>query len=139
MRLAFGFAIALWLSFRAAGLACRQQEPAGPTKAPAQGPAAPAPKQTAPEERAPAQKSPAETEPEKKAPTKTTPAPAEQAPAETTPAAPANPPTPAAEKKAPDGEVKQETDAGSAGGTDVPGRVAGGADVDETQQQRSTR
>jgi hypothetical protein len=141
MRLAFGFAIALWLSFPAAGLACRQQEPAGPTKAPAQAPAAPAPKQTAPEERAPAQKSPAETapaetEPEKKAPTKTTPAPAEQAPAETTPAAPANPPTPAAEKKAPDGEVKQETDAGSAGEPSIRGTSPSGTSSNRTRKHR---
>jgi hypothetical protein len=141
MRLAFGFAIALWLSFPAAGLACRQQEPAGPTKAPAQAPAAPAPKQTAPEERVPAQKSPAqtapaETEAEKKAPTTTTPAPAEQAPAETTPAAPANPPTPAAEKKAPDGEVKQETDAGSAGEPSIRGTPPSGTSSNRTRKHR---
>ena len=122
MRLAFGFAIALWLSFQAAGLASRQQDPAGSAKAPAQAPAAPAPKQAVPEESAPAQKSPAETAPAETAPAETAPtetaptkkttAPAEQVPAETTPA-PANPQTPTAEKKAPDGEGKQKMDAGS--------------------------
>jgi hypothetical protein len=151
MRLAFGFAIALWLMFPPAGLACRQQEPAGSAKAPAQAPAAPAPKETAPAESAPAQKPPAETapaetapaktepektEPEKKAPTKTTPAPAEQAPAETTPAAPANPPTPAAEKKEPDREVKQETDAGSAGEPSTRGTPPSGTSSNRTRKHR---
>lgn len=141
MRLAFGFAIALWLSFPAAGLACRQQEPAGPTKAPAQAPDAPAPKEDAPADTVPAQKppaetAPAETEPEKKAPTDTTPAPAEQAPAETRPAAPANPPTPAAEKKEPDREVKQETDAGSAGEPSTRGTSPIGTSSNRTRKHR---
>lgn len=146
MRLAFGFAIALWLSFPAAGLACPQQEPAGPTKAPAQAPDAPAPKENAPADTVPAQKppaetapgetAPAETEPEEKAPTKTTPAPAEQAPAETTPAAPANPPTPAAEKKEPDREVKQETDAGSAGEPSTRGTSPSGTSSNRTRKHR---
>ncbi len=119
MRLAFGFAIALWLIFPASGLASQQQAPAASVNAPAQAPAAPAPKETAPAESAPAQNSPSETAPAKTAPAetapaKTTTAPTEQAPAETTPPAPANPPTPAAEKKEPDREVKQKMDAGSA-------------------------
>lgn len=134
MRLAFGFAIALWLSFPAAGLASRQQDPAGPTKAPAQAPAAPAPKETAPAESAPAQNSPAETAPAKTAPAKT--APAEQVPAETTPAAPANPQTPAAEKKEPESEVKQKMDAGSAGGTSTRGTSPSGTSSNRTRKRR---
>jgi hypothetical protein len=114
MRLACGFAIALWLSFPAAGMASRQQSPADYAKAAEQAPATPAPQENAPAENAPAQKSPAETAPAKTAP-------AEQEPPETAPAAPANPPAPAAEKKAPDNEAKPKIDAGSAGGTSARG------------------
>ena len=64
------------------------------------------------------------------------PAPAEQAPAETTPAAPANPSTPAAEKKAPDGEVKQETDAGSAGEPSIRGTSPSGTSSNRTRKHR---
>lgn len=58
MRLAFGFAIALWLSFPAAGLALPQQDPAGSGNAAAQAPAS-AGKAEAPA----ASASPAETTP----------------------------------------------------------------------------
>ncbi len=146
MRLAFGFAIALWLISPAAGLASRQQEPAGSTKAPAQPPAAPAPKETAPAESAPAQNSPAETAPAETAPAKTAPAPtvpattapAEQAPAETTPAAPANPPTPAAENKVPDSEAqqKQKMGADSAGGSSTRGTSPSGTSSNRTRKRR---
>ena len=100
MRLACGLAIALCLSFPAAGMASRQQDPAGSTNAAGQAPAAPAPA-----ENAPAEKSQTEA------------APAEQVPAETTPPAPANPQTPAAEKKASKSVAKKKMDAGSASGT----------------------
>ena len=100
MRLACGLAIALWLSFPAAGMASRQQDPAGSTNAAGQAPAAPAPA-----ENAPAEKSQTEA------------APAEQVPAETTPAAPAHPQAPAAEKKASESVAKKKMDAGSARGT----------------------
>jgi len=95
-------------------MAARQQDPASSAQATAQAPAAPAPKEDAPAESAPAQKSPEETAPAK------TPPP-EQVPAETTPAASANPPTPAAEKKAPDDEAKQKMKAAPAGGTSARG------------------
>ncbi|MGD0793211.1 MAG: hypothetical protein ABR920_15700 [Terriglobales bacterium] len=106
MRLACGLAIALWLSFPAAGMASRQQDPAGSTNAAGQAPAAPAaPAGNAPKENAPAEKS------------RTEPSPAGQVPAETTPAAPANPQTPTAGKKASENVAKEKTDAGSASGT----------------------
>jgi hypothetical protein len=54
MRLACGLAIALWLSFPAAGMASRQQDPAGSANAAGQAPAAPAPKENAPAEATPA-------------------------------------------------------------------------------------
>jgi hypothetical protein len=141
MRLAFGFAIALWLGLPATGLASRQQDPAGSAKAPAQAPAAPAPKQAAPEESAPVQNPPAETAPAKTAPEetakpKTTTAPAEQVPAETTPAAPANPPAPAAEKKEQESEVKQKMDAGSAGGTSTRGTSSSGTSSSNRTRKR---
>ena len=50
MRITLGLAIALWLSFPAAGVASRQQEPAGSANSAGQAPAAPA----APPEAAPA-------------------------------------------------------------------------------------
>jgi hypothetical protein len=143
MRLAFGFAIALWLSFPASGLASQQPDPAGSPKAPAQAPAAPAPKENAPAETTPAQKPPAEKPPEKTAPaetdaTKSAPtetAPPEQVPAETTPAAPANPPTPAAEKKEPESEVKQKMDAGSAVEPSTPGTSPSGRSSKRTRKR----
>ena len=142
MRLAFGFAIALWLSFPPAGLAAQQQDPAASPKAPAQAPAAPVPKETAPDERAPAQEPPAEKPPEKPAPaetpTTTAPtktAPAEQIPAETTPPAPANPPTPAAEKKEQESEVKQKMDAGSAVEPSPPGTSPSGTSSKRTRKR----
>ena len=95
MRLACGLAMALWLSFPAAGMASRQG-PAGSANSAGQVPAAPA---------APAEKA------------RTEPAPAEQVPAENTPTRATNPETPAAEKKAPEGVAKEKTDAGSASGT----------------------
>jgi len=98
MRLACGLAIALWLSFPAAGMASPQQDPAG--SAAGQAPAAPAPAENAPAEKA-----------------RTEPAPAEQVPAETTPAAPANTQTPAAVEKVPESVAKKKMDAGSASGT----------------------
>jgi ribonuclease E len=131
MRLAFGFAIALWLSFPAAGLASHQQAPAASAKAPAQAPAAPAPKENAPADTPPAQKSPAET-----VTAKTTPAPAEQVPAVTAPTAPANPPTPTAEKKEPDGEVKQKMDAGSAGEPSTRGTSPSGTSSNGARKRR---
>lgn len=137
MRLAFGFAIALWLSFPAAGLASRQQDSADSTKAPAQAPAPPAPKENAPAEAAPAQKPPAEAAPAEPAPEKTTTAPAEQVPAETAPAAPANPPTPSAEK-APDSaaKAKEKMDAGSAEGTSTRGTSTSGTSSNGTRKRR---
>jgi hypothetical protein len=54
MRLACGLAIALWLSFPAAGMASRQQDSAGSTNSAAQAPAAPALAQNAPAETTPA-------------------------------------------------------------------------------------
>jgi hypothetical protein len=98
MRLACGLAIALWLSFPAAGMASQQQETAGSANAAGQTPAPPG----APAETAPAENSRTEN------------APAEQVPAETTPAAPANPQTPAAGKTAPENVAKEKTDTGSA-------------------------
>ncbi|MGB9204103.1 MAG: hypothetical protein WCB94_09060 [Terriglobales bacterium] len=138
MRLAFGFAIALWLSFPEAGLASQQQDPAASPKAPAQAPAAPAPKETAPAESAPAQNSPPETAPTEAAPEKTTTAPAGQAPGETTPAAPANPPAPAPEKKTPDSEAKQKEkmDAGSATEASPPGTSPTGKSPNGTRKRR---
>jgi hypothetical protein len=146
MRLAFGFAIALWLSFPAAGFASRQQDPAGSTKAPAQAPAAPAPKENAPDESAPEQKPPAEkpqaekppekTVPAETAPAKTTTAPAGQVPPEATPAAPSNPPAPAVEKKEPDGEVKQKMDASSAIEPSPPGTSPSGKSSNGTRKRR---
>jgi hypothetical protein len=137
MRLAFGFAIALWLSLPATGLTSRQQAPASSTKAPPQAPTAPAPKETAPPEAAPAQKSPAETAPAEAAPEKITTAPAEQAPVEATPAEPANPPTPP-EKKTPDSEPKQKenTDAGSAAGSSNPRTSPHGKLPNATRKRR---
>ena len=93
MRLACGLAIALCLSFPAAGMASRQQDPAGSANAAGQPPAPPA---------APAEKSRTEN------------APAEQVPAETTPSVPANPQTKAAGKTAPENVAKEKTDTGSA-------------------------
>jgi hypothetical protein len=133
MRLACGLAIALELSFSAAGMASRQPYPASSAKAAAQAPATPAPQENAPAESAPAQKSPAETAPAKTAPAKT--APAEQVPAETTPAAPANPPSPAAEKKAPDSEAKQKMDAGSPAGTSARGTSPSGTSSNGTRKR----
>jgi len=107
MGLACGLAIALWLSFPAAGMAPRQQDPAGSANAAGQVPAPPA----APAEHAPAEKSPAPAErPQSEH------APAEQVPAETAPVAPTNPQTPAAGKTAPESMAKEKTDAGSASG-----------------------
>jgi len=102
MRLACGLAIALWLSFPVAGMASRQQDPAGSANGAGQSPA--------PAETAPAEKSPAQTE---KPPTEH--APADQAPTETTPVAPANPQTPPA-VTAPTSVAKEKTDAGSTSG-----------------------
>jgi hypothetical protein len=140
MRLAFGFAIALWLSFPAAGLASRQQDSADSTQAPAQAPTAPAHKENAPAETAPAQKPPAETAPAKTetAPERTKPAPAEQVPDETTPPVPANPPTPAPENTAPNSEAKQKEkmDAGSAAGTSTPGTSPSGTSSNGTRKRR---
>ncbi len=129
MRLALGFAIALWLSLPATGLTSRQQDPASSTKAPTQAPAAPAPKENAPAESAPAQKSPPEAAPAEKAP-------AEPVPAETTPGAPANPQTPAAEKKAADGEAKQKMNAGSAGGPSTGGKSPSGTSANRARKHR---
>lgn len=103
MRLACGLAIALWLSFPAAGMASWQQDAAGSANATGQAPPAPA----APAENAPAPREKSRTEN----------APAEQVPAETTPAAPANPQTPAAGQKAPESVAKGKPGAGSASGT----------------------
>jgi hypothetical protein len=136
MRLAFGFAIALWLSFPAAGLASQQPDSAGSPKAPAQAPAAPAPKENAPDQSA--QKPPAEKPPEKTAPAETAPtktAPTEQVPAETTPAAPASPPTPDAEKKEPESQVKQEMEAGSAVEPSPPGTSPSGISSKRTRKR----
>jgi len=106
MRLACGLAIALWLSFPAAGMASRQQDPAGSANGAGQSPAPPA----APAETAPAEESPPQTE---KPPTEH--APANQAPTETTPVGPANPQTPPA-VTTPASVAKEKTDAGSASG-----------------------
>jgi len=95
MRLACGLTIALWLSFPAAGMASRQQDPAGSSSAAGQAPAPPA---------VPAEKSRTEN------------APAEQVPAETTPSVPANPQNKAAGKTAPESVAKEKTDAGPASG-----------------------
>jgi hypothetical protein len=141
MRLAFRFAIALWLSFPAAGLASQQPDPASSPKAPAQAPAAPAPKENAPDESAqkpPTEKTPEKTTPAETAPAETDPtktAPGEQVPAEIAPAAPANPPTPAAEKKEPEGEVKQEMDAGSAVEPSPPGTSPSGTSSKRTRKR----
>lgn len=105
MRLICGLAIALWLSFPAAGLASQQQDPAGSPNSAGQAPAAPAPKESAPAEKAPAEKPRTES------------APAEQIPAETTPAVPASPQTPATEEKAPESAVKKKPSVGSVSGT----------------------
>jgi hypothetical protein len=107
MRLVFGLAIALCLSFPAAGMASRQQGPASSANEAGQAPAAPA----APAETAPAEKPPAPTEKPQ-----TENAPAKQVPAETTPVAPTNPQTPAAGKTAPESAAKERTDATSASG-----------------------
>jgi hypothetical protein len=108
MRLACGLAIALWLSFPAAGMASRQQDSAGSANGAGQAPVPP----TAPVETAPAEKSPAPAEKPQ-----TEHAPAEQVPTETRPAAPANPQSPAAGKTAPERVAKKKTDAGSASGS----------------------
>ena len=107
MRLPCGLAIALWLSFPAAGKAPGQQATAGSANAAGQAQAPPA----VPAETAPAEKSQAPTE-------KSQPEgmPAQQVPAETTPAAPANQQTPDAAKTAPKSVAKEKTDAGSANG-----------------------
>jgi hypothetical protein len=124
MRLAFGLAIALWLSFPAAGLASRQQDPAGSTNSAGQAAVPPAPKEAAPAESRRAQKSAAET------------APSEQDPAETRPAAPANPEVPSAEKKAPDSEAPQKMDAGSAGGSSTRGTPPSGTSSNGSRKRR---
>lgn len=89
MRLTCGLAIALWLSFTVAGMACGQQEPAGANSG-AQAPAAPAPKESAP---------------------------AQQAPGATSPPATDNPQTPAAEQKAHESAPNKKTDVSGAGAT----------------------
>ena len=53
MRLACGLAIALWLSFPAAGMASRQADPAGSANAAGQAPVAPAPAEKATAQTAP--------------------------------------------------------------------------------------
>jgi len=63
MRLACGLAIALWLSFPAAGMASRQQDPAGSTNSAGQASAPPAPAGKSRTESAPAEQVPAETTP----------------------------------------------------------------------------
>jgi hypothetical protein len=157
MRLAFGFAIALWLSFPATAWASGQQEPPASSNPPAQAPAPPPPKENAPAAPAPAQKSPPESapektpppeaepekkapesEPEKKAPAKTTTAPADQVPPETAPAAPANPPAPAAETKTPESDAKQEQkmDAGSVSGTSTPATPPSGTSSNAIRKRR---
>jgi hypothetical protein len=105
MRLTCLFAIALYLSFPAAGMAFGQQDPAGSPNSAGQAPVGPAPKESAPAEKSPAEKSRTES------------APAEQIPAETTPAVPASPQTPAAEQKAPESVAKKKPHAASASGT----------------------
>jgi hypothetical protein len=105
MRLTCGLAIALWLSFPAAGLASQQQDPAGSPNSAGQAPVAPAPKESAPAEKAPAEKPRTES------------APAEQIPAETTPAVPASPQTAPAEQKAPEIAPMKKPLAGSTSGT----------------------
>ena len=107
MRLSCGLAITLWLSFPAAGMASRQQDPAGSGNAAGQAPAQPA----APADQAPAGKSPPPTDKPQ-----TENAPAEEVPTETTPAAPANPQTPDEGKTAPESAAKEKTGAGSARG-----------------------
>ena len=89
MRLTRALAIALWLSFPAAGMLSSQQDAAGSANPAGQAPVAP----PAPSENAPAQ----------------------QVPAETAPAVPANPQTPAVEqKKAPESVAKKKIASGSA-------------------------
>ena len=107
MRIACGLAIALWLSFPAAGMASRQQDPARSANGAGQTPAPPA----SPAETAPAEKLPAPTEKPR-----TENAPAEPVPVETAPVAPANPQTPAAEEKVPASVAKKKTEAGAASG-----------------------
>ncbi len=87
--------MALCLSFPAAGMASRRQDPAGSANATGQAPAAPTAKENAPAESAPAQK----------------------ATTETTPPAPANPQAPAAEQKASESTVKEKPSGGPASGT----------------------
>jgi hypothetical protein len=101
MRLACGLAIALWLSFPAAGMASRQQDPAGSTNAAGQASAPPVPAESAPAQNSPASPAPAEK-------SRTESAPAGQVPAETTPVAGQNASEKVSEKK---------TDAGPASGT----------------------
>jgi len=117
MRLACGLAIALWLSFPAAGMDSRQQDPADSAKAAAQTPSAPAPPKSAPAETAPAET-----------------APPEQVPAEVTPPAVAHAQTPAAGKKAPDAETKK-MEGGSAGGTSARGPSPGGTPSNGTRKR----
>ena len=157
MRLAFGFAIALWLSFPATAWASGQQEPPASSNPPAQAPAPPPPKENAPAAPAPAQKSPPESAPEKtpppeaepekkapesepetKAPAKTATAPADQVPAETAPASPANPPAPAAETKTPESDAKheQKMDAGSVSGTSTPATPPSGTSSNAIRKRR---
>jgi hypothetical protein len=96
MRLAYGLAIALWLSFPFAGMASWRQDAASPANPAGQAPAAPA---------APAENTPAR-----------------QIPAETTPIVPVNPQTPAAEqKKAPESVAKKKKASGPASGTSGAG------------------
>ena len=107
MRLACGFAIALWLSSPAVGRASWQHDPAGSANGAGQAPGPPA----AATGNAPAEKSPAPTERRQ-----TENPPAEQVPAETAPAAPANPQAAAAGKTAPESTAKEKTVAGPATG-----------------------
>jgi hypothetical protein len=108
MRLACGLAIALWLSFPAAGMASRQQDPAGSTSSAGQASAPPAPAESAPAQNSPASPAPAEK-------SRTESAPAGQVPAETAPVAGQNASEKVSEKK---------TDAGPASGTRKRGKRA---------------
>jgi hypothetical protein len=107
MRLACGFAIALWLSSPAAGRASWQHDPAGSANGAGRAPGPPA----AATGNAPAEKSPAPIEKPQ-----TENSPAEQVPAETAPAAPANPQAPAAGKTVPESTASEKTVAGPATG-----------------------
>jgi hypothetical protein len=115
MRLACGFAIALWLSSPAAGRASWQYDPAGSANGAGQAPGLPA----APTANAPTEKSPA---PAEKPQTENSPA--EQVPAET---APANPQAPAAGKTLPESTAKEKTVVGPATGRRRRRKRAGSA------------